>query len=282
MSVTVPAVTKLATVRNGRITADSLPGTQVGARQPRIRHLGLAPSIHPDAYVAPTAVLSGQVSIGAGSCIMHGAVLAAEGGPVHIGAGCVIMENTVLRGTLRHQLLMGDHVLVGPQAQLTGCVVGDEVFIAARAMILNGAHLGRGSAVALGAVVHLGAVVPPQARIPIGQVAVGDPARAYPPGEVEPIQAGLADVGWSFLPFIFGVDDAGGRLGQTQSGLRRYIAAMARHHRQDQIIPDRDGSQVSLDGGHVTPRNGQGPSGRGSGDDAAPRHRDHPKGDEPR
>ena len=53
----------------------------------RIRHLGMAPSVHPEAYVAPTAVLSGQVSIGAGSCIMHGTVLAAEGGPVQIGAG---------------------------------------------------------------------------------------------------------------------------------------------------------------------------------------------------
>jgi carbonic anhydrase/acetyltransferase-like protein (isoleucine patch superfamily) len=66
-----------------------------------IRHLGMAPSVHLKAYVAPTAVLSGQASVGAGSCIMHGAVLAAEGGPVQVGAGCVIMENTVLRGTGR-------------------------------------------------------------------------------------------------------------------------------------------------------------------------------------
>jgi hypothetical protein len=43
--------------------------------------------------------LSAEGSIGAGSCIMHGAVLAAEGGPVQIGAGCVIMENAALRGT---------------------------------------------------------------------------------------------------------------------------------------------------------------------------------------
>ena len=57
----------------------------------------MTPSVHPEAYVAPTAVLSGQGSVGAGSCVMHGAVLAAEGGPVRIGAGCVIMENAVLR-----------------------------------------------------------------------------------------------------------------------------------------------------------------------------------------
>src|SRR6266496_69556 len=105
----------------------------------RIRHLDKAPSVHPEAYVAPTAVLSGEVRIGRGSCIMHGAVLAAEGGPVEIGAHCVIMENAVLRGTPRHPLLMGDGVLIGPHVQLTGCCLADEVFIAAGAMVLNGA-----------------------------------------------------------------------------------------------------------------------------------------------
>jgi carbonic anhydrase/acetyltransferase-like protein (isoleucine patch superfamily) len=201
-----------------------------------IRHLGMAPSVHPEAYVAPTAVLSGQVSVGAGSCIMHGAVLAAEGGPVQVGAGCVIMENAVLRGTPRHRLLIGDRVLAGPHAQLTGCTVADEVFIAAGAMVLPGAHLGRAAAVAPGAVVHLGAIVAPAARIPVGWVAVGDPAQPFPPGQAEAIRAGLAEAGWSFLPFMLGVDDAGGRRDQLRAALGRYTAAMARHHRQDQVI----------------------------------------------
>ena len=209
----------------------------------RIRHLGMTPLVHPEAYVAPTAVLSGQVSVGAGSCVMHGAVLAAEGGPVRIGAGCVIMENAVLRGTARHPLLMGGRVLVGPHAQLTGAAVADEVFIAVGAMVLNGAHLGRAATVAAGAVVHLGAIVAPQARIPVGWVAVGDPARIYPPGEVEPIRAGLAEAGPAFLHYVLGVDDAGGRRDQLQAALARYTAAMARHHRQDQIIPASVGSR---------------------------------------
>ena len=59
----------------------------------------MTPSVHPDAYVAPTAVLSGQVSVGAGSCVLHGAVLTADGGPVDVGANCVIMEHAVPRGT---------------------------------------------------------------------------------------------------------------------------------------------------------------------------------------
>jgi carbonic anhydrase/acetyltransferase-like protein (isoleucine patch superfamily) len=205
--------------------------------QMKIRHLDMAPSVHPEAYVAPSAVLSGEVRVGSGSCIMHGAVLAAEGGPVDIGANCVIMENAVLRGTQRHPLIMGDHVLAGPHSHLTGCVIADEVFIATGAMVFNGAHLGRASSVALGAAVHIGCVVPPLTRIPIGWVAVGDPARMYPPGEAEPIRAGLAEVGGGFLPFVFGVDDAGDRREQMQSALQRYTGAMARHHREDEIIP---------------------------------------------
>lgn len=94
---------ELATTPSSVMAADGPPSAAVRAGPVRIRHLGIAPSIHPDAYVAPTAVLSGQVSVGAGSCIMHGAVLAAEGGPVQIGTGCVIIENAVLRGTARHR-----------------------------------------------------------------------------------------------------------------------------------------------------------------------------------
>jgi carbonic anhydrase/acetyltransferase-like protein (isoleucine patch superfamily) len=118
----------------------------------RIRHLGLAPSVHPEAYVRPTADLSGQVNVGVGSCIMHGAVLAAEGGPAQAGAACVIMENAVLRGTVRDRLIIGDRVLASPHAQLTGCTIADEAFIAASAMVLNGAHLGRAASIAAGAV----------------------------------------------------------------------------------------------------------------------------------
>jgi len=113
---------------------------------------------------------------------------------------------------------------------------GATVFIAASAMVLNGAHLGRAASVAAGAVVHLGAIVAPQARIPAGWLAVGDPARSYPPGQAEAIRAALAEAGWSFLPFMLGVDDVGGRRDQLRAALARYTAAMARHHLQDQVI----------------------------------------------
>jgi len=203
----------------------------------KIRHLGKAPSIHPEAYVAPSAVLSGEVTIGAGSCIMHGAVLSAEGGPVEIGANCVIMENAVLRGTQQHPLVMGDHVLAGPHSHLTGCGISDEVFIATGARVFNGAHMGRASSVALGGTVHIGCVVPPLTRIPIGWVAVGDPARIYPPGDAEAIRAGLTEVGGGFLPYVFGVEDAGERHDQMRAAPQRYTTPSTRHHREDEVVP---------------------------------------------
>jgi carbonic anhydrase/acetyltransferase-like protein (isoleucine patch superfamily) len=203
----------------------------------KIQHLKMAPSVHPEAYVAPTAVLSGDVRVGRSSCIMHGAVVAAEGGPVEIGANCVIMENAVLRGTPQYPLMMGDHVLAGPHSHLTGCGISDEVFIGTGARVFNGAQMGRASSVAIGGTVHIGCVVPPGARVPIGWVAVGEPARMYPPGEAEAIQAGIAEMGGGFLQFVFGIDEAADRREQMQAALQRYTTAIARHHRQDEVIP---------------------------------------------
>jgi carbonic anhydrase/acetyltransferase-like protein (isoleucine patch superfamily) len=107
------------------------------------RHRANVPLVDPDACVASTAVLSGQVRVGPGSCVLHGAVLSADGGAVETGAHCVIMEHAVLRGTPRHPLTIGNHVLAGPHSCLTGCTIGDEVFIATGAMVFNGAQMGR-------------------------------------------------------------------------------------------------------------------------------------------
>jgi carbonic anhydrase/acetyltransferase-like protein (isoleucine patch superfamily) len=198
-----------------------------------IRHRDSSPSVDPEAYVAPTAVLSGKVRVGPGTCVLHGAVLSADGGPVDIGANCVIMEHAVLRGTPRHPLTIGDYVLAGPHSYLTGCTVGDEVFIATGAMVFNGAQMGRASSVALGGAVHIGCVVPPQTRIPIGWVAVGDPARLYPPSEAGNIRAELEEAG-GFLPFVFGADTAADRGEQMRSSMRRYAGYLSRSHNGDE------------------------------------------------
>jgi carbonic anhydrase/acetyltransferase-like protein (isoleucine patch superfamily) len=199
----------------------------------RIRHRNSTPLVDPDAYVAPTAVLSGEVRVGPGSCVLHGAVLSADGGAVEIGANCVIMEHAVLRGTPRHRLTLGDHVLAGPHCYLSGATIGDEVFIGTGAMVFNGARMGAASSVAVGGAVHIGCVVPPQTRIPIGWVAVGDPARLYPPGEAGSIRAGLEEAG-GFLPFVFGTDPEADRGQQMRTAMSRYTAFLARAHHGDE------------------------------------------------
>src|SRR5256885_15426999 len=133
MNASDATVTDLATAASRSMAGDYPPGARGRTGPMTIRHLGVAPSIHPEAYVAPTAVVSGQGSIGAGSCIMHGAVLAAEGGPVQIGSPCMIMGNAVVRGAGRPPLLMGGCGVSGPPAQLTGCCPAPEGVIAAGA-----------------------------------------------------------------------------------------------------------------------------------------------------
>jgi carbonic anhydrase/acetyltransferase-like protein (isoleucine patch superfamily) len=120
-----------------------------------VEHQGKRPHVHESAYIAPTAVVCGDVTIGENSRILFGAVLVAEGGPVIIGAQCIVMENAVVRGTPRHPTHIGDHVLVGPCAYLTGCTVEDNAFLATGATVFNGARIGTRAEVRINGVVHL-------------------------------------------------------------------------------------------------------------------------------
>ena len=97
--------------------------------------------------------------------------------------------------------------------------------------------MGRASSVALGGAVHIGCVVPPETRIPIGWVAVGDPARMYPPGEAGEIRMGLEEAG-GFLPFVFGTDLTADRGEQMRSAMRRYARFLGRSHSDDERLPE--------------------------------------------
>jgi carbonic anhydrase/acetyltransferase-like protein (isoleucine patch superfamily) len=70
-----------------------------------LTHLGVAPTIHPDAYVAPTATVCGDVTIGGGARIMFGACVAAEGAPIEIGRNTIAMENAVVRFSDNRELI---------------------------------------------------------------------------------------------------------------------------------------------------------------------------------
>ena len=102
---------------------------------------------------------------------------------MELGEHCIAMENAVLRGTPRDPLRMGSDVLTGPRAYLTGCTVEDDVFLATGTTVFNGAQIGTRSEVRINGVVHLRTNLPPDTTVPIGWIAVGDPAQLFPPGE---------------------------------------------------------------------------------------------------
>ena len=90
----------------------------------QFEHLGAQPRIHPDAVVAPTAVISGDVTIGSGSQVLHGAVITAEGGAITIGENVIVMENALVRATMVDPVHIGDNTLVGPMASISGATIG--------------------------------------------------------------------------------------------------------------------------------------------------------------
>jgi carbonic anhydrase/acetyltransferase-like protein (isoleucine patch superfamily) len=152
-----------------------------------IKHNDISPRVDPTAWIAPNAVICGDVTIGPGCRVMYGAQVIAEGGSITIGRECIVMENAVLRSSARHALSIGNNCLVGPNAHVVGCTIEDEVFIATGAAVFHSARVGRGSEVRINAVVHLKTRVAPGDTVPIGWVAVGDPAKILPPDDHEQI-----------------------------------------------------------------------------------------------
>jgi len=154
-----------------------------------VEHQGQRPAIDPSAWVAPTAVVCGDVTVGPGCQIGFGAVLVAEGCAIVLGRQVIVRDHAMLRASGRHPVAIGDHVLVGPGACLFGCTIEDEVFLATRATVFYGARVRRRAEVRVNAVVHVRSVVAEGATVPIAWIAVGDPATFLPPAEHERIWA---------------------------------------------------------------------------------------------
>jgi carbonic anhydrase/acetyltransferase-like protein (isoleucine patch superfamily) len=197
-----------------------------------IEHAGRRPRIHPTASVAPTAVVSGDVEIGAGSRVLHGAVVTADGAPVRIGERCVIMEQAVVRGAGGRRrsfpVRLGDLTLVGPHAYVVGADVGRFCFIATSAMVFNGSRLADACTVTLGAMVHLNTTLEEGQRVPIQHVAIGTPATIFDPSRGEEMMAALARE--NFMASVFGVETAGrSRADVMAEAIGRYSSALAAH-----------------------------------------------------
>jgi carbonic anhydrase/acetyltransferase-like protein (isoleucine patch superfamily) len=165
---------------------------------------GKAPAIDAAAWVAPDATVCGDVQVGAGARIMHGARVIAEGGGIRIGANTIVMENAVIRATARHGCAIGDHCLIGPQTHVAGAVIEDEVFVATGASIFHGAKIGTGAEVRINGVVHIRTVLEPGATVPIGWVAVGNPAKILPADQHDAIWAEQGPL--NFPQWVYGLD----------------------------------------------------------------------------
>lgn len=146
-------------------------------------------SIDPGAWVAPSAVVTGDVTIGAGSRVLHGAVLNGDNGPVVIGSDVVVMEHAVLRGRASHPLRIGDAVLVGPHAHLNGTTIEAEVFVATGVSMFPGSVAGTGSELRVNSVLHVNSSLEPGTVVPIGWVAAGRPAQLFSPDQHDELWA---------------------------------------------------------------------------------------------
>jgi carbonic anhydrase/acetyltransferase-like protein (isoleucine patch superfamily) len=131
--------------------------------------------VHPDAYIAPTAVLIGDVEVEAGASVWFGAVLRADEAQIKIGEGSNIQDNVVIHCAEDLPTVIERNATVGHSAQLEGCTVGQGALVGMGATMLQRSRLGAGSMLAAGAVLQEGKEVPP------GHLAAGVPATVKKP-----------------------------------------------------------------------------------------------------
>lgn len=132
---------------------------------------GIRPQIDPTAWVAPTAVLIGNVIVEAGANIWFGAVLRGDNEAITVGAGSNVQENAVLHTDMGFPLTIGANCTIGHKAMLHGCTIEAGSLIGMGATLLNGAKIGAGSLIGACALVTEGKEIAP------GSLVMGAPAK---------------------------------------------------------------------------------------------------------
>jgi carbonic anhydrase/acetyltransferase-like protein (isoleucine patch superfamily) len=125
----------------------------------------------PTAYIAPTATVLGDVTIGAESSVWFGAVIRGDTEAIRVGRQTNIQDGCILHADAGYPCTLGDRVTLGHGAIVHGATVEDDCLIGMRAVVMNGAKIGRGSIVAVGSIVTEGLEIPP------GSVVMGQPAK---------------------------------------------------------------------------------------------------------
>jgi len=119
-----------------------------------VAYRGIKPKIHPSVFIAPTAVIVGDVEIGEGSSVWFGAVVRGDMAGVKIGNFSNIQDNCTVHTEANHPVTVGDYVTVGHNAIVHGCAIEDASLIGIGSVLLNGAVIRTGATVAAGSVVR--------------------------------------------------------------------------------------------------------------------------------
>lgn len=144
-------------------------------------HNGITPRIAPDAFIAETAVIIGDVEIGAGASIWYGCVLRGDANSIRVGArtniqdGTVVHVNSEREGASATRTVIGDDVTIGHMALIHACTLEDQSFVGMKACVMDGV------VVESGAMVAAGALVTPGKRVRKGEVWAGSPAKLMRP-----------------------------------------------------------------------------------------------------
>ncbi len=136
-----------------------------------ISYEGVEPKIHSSVFVAPGAMIIGDVTIGTESSVWFNAVLRGDLEPIRIGCRTNIQDGTVIHMDKDMPCLIGDDVTVGHGAILHSCTIDNDALIGMGAILLTGARIGERAIIAAGTLVLEGQ------EIPAGTIAMGVPAK---------------------------------------------------------------------------------------------------------
>ena len=175
-----------------------------------ITRSGVRPTIDDSARIATTAVIAGNVAIGPGCHIDHGAIIESSGPQVRLESGTIVMANAVVRsvgGTFRRpfEVAIGPRTLVGPLTSLVGCTIGADCYVATGVMVFQGAHIGAGTRLGAGSIVHVGTHLPPRSRVGLRHVAAAGAHGLVITAALEEARAAVAD--GDFFGTVFDTDE---------------------------------------------------------------------------
>ncbi|MCW0212570.1 MAG: gamma carbonic anhydrase family protein [Pseudonocardia sp.] len=132
---------------------------------------GVSPTVHPDAFIAPTATLVGDVHVEAHASVWYNAVLRADFGPIYIREGANVQDGCVLHGGNDPATEIGRGATIGHLCVVHGSVIGEESLVGNGSTIQDGARIGARC------LIGAGATVPPNRMIPDGTLVLGGVAQ---------------------------------------------------------------------------------------------------------